>query len=307
VAWAYDGISHDIVPIGLPSGRIGTPIELADPVVNLAVSGDGILGYALLASGSAPDAKWTLAIVNLSTGRLRDSLPLPQIGGGATIAVGPDELTVYVGGDHDLYPVYLTQRRVGRPIPVPCGPCGWIAISSDGNTAYVVSGSQDKITPVNLSTKTAEASISLPQIRLGSIVISPDGKTAFISSPGQGVYATPLGSPENSALVPVSGATFVVLDPWDRTPYAVDSFPGALTPIDPTTLSLGSPIDVGIQIERVAISASGTAIAVGGASNPSRNAAYVIVDLATGRMQRFTPPRGTFLGVILGVAVGPSH
>jgi YVTN family beta-propeller protein len=176
---------------------------------------------------------------------------------GAPINIGQPVLAVAVApGRHTVYAVTFTDP--GRVIPISAatehvgeaslvGPgANGIAITPDGQFAYVTSGEHDTVTPVNLATGVPE-----PAIPVGgspnAIAMAPDGETAYVAEYGQGTVV-PINLATDTAGSPIQlGAEpfGIAITPNGETAYVTNRDAGDVTPINLATDRLGLPIVIG--------------------------------------------------------------
>jgi DNA-binding beta-propeller fold protein YncE len=192
---------------------------------------------------------------------------------------GPPTLYIYgYTGSHGgtVTPISTATNTPGRPIHVGGGPrsgAGQIAITPDGKTAYVTTGSS--VTPINMATGTPGTPIHVGGGVTRGIAITPDGKTAYVTT---GSSVTPISTATNTPGQPInwwgprSGFGQIAITPDGKTAYV-------------TTGSGVSPISTAIN--RTAISRPGKLIHVHGgvtrgiAIAPDGKTAYVTTGSAT--------------------------
>lgn len=93
--------------------------------------------------------------------------------------------------------VDTATNQQGVPVSVP--GAGAIAITPDGATVYVTSGSS--VTPIDTATGTAEPAIAIGG-RADGIAVSPDGRTVYVTST-QANSVTPVNTATNVAGPPL--------------------------------------------------------------------------------------------------------
>ncbi len=142
-------------------------------------------------------------------------------------------------------PVNLVTRRAGPAITVGPDPQA-IAITPDGQTAYVVDSGSGTVTPINTVTRRAA-----PAITVGAdpraIAITADGKTAYVTDSGSGTV-TPISTATNQAGPPITvGADprALAITPDGRTLYVLNWEGGSVTPVATATNQPGRPIRTG--------------------------------------------------------------
>ena len=130
----------------------------------------------------------------------------------------------------------LTWPRVpGTPITVSKYPFA-IAITPNGETAYVANFDDGTVTPINLATGTPGTPISVGQYP-ASIAITPNGKTAYVTDgySGGGNTVTPIdlatGTP-GSQITVGSEPMGIAITPDGKTAYVANFADATVTPIN---------------------------------------------------------------------------
>jgi DNA-binding beta-propeller fold protein YncE len=250
---AYVTTATGVTPISTATNIPGTPIHvpgagnLGGSIGKIVITPDGKTAYVL-------DTGGTVTPINTATNTpgtpIHTWCPATQSRSGCQtimvsagyIAVTPDGKTVYVATetgcqvagyrDCKVWVAAIstaTNKFLGFVPPglsppginVPVGASnnlGQIAITPDGKTAYITTGST--VTPINTATNTLGKPIHVgpgripttPGLRGGDssyIAITPDGKTAYVAT-GAGV--TPINTATNTPGKPihVSGAPWAV-------------------------------------------------------------------------------------------------
>ncbi len=273
----------------------------------------------------------SMASVNPTTGELSNyaqvSVPLDVNGGGYL-----DTVTCYPYVGYPNPPSGSPPGTTGS-IEIPCGqtvslvsdgaptsyPMG-IAISPNGNTAYVVLDNNDTLTNINL---TAAKPTEGPEIRVGnvpnSVIISPDGSTAYVSNEGgriatakdfQGysngtpvVAVNPTGATATGTISVVNLNSFTVtgninvgLHPtgmalWGTNLLVADTYSDAISVINTATNTVAATITLdsgfGIKVPGGALTSVGAnSIAVDSVNNLAYIALYnanavAVLDLST--------------------------
>ena len=215
------GQGRTVTPISTATNTPGKPIkvgygtgQIVNGVGQIAVTPDGKTAYAITGTSVTP--------ISTATNRAGTTIHVGQ-GNLAQIAITPDGKTVYVStvfGCHDrpsneyctfaVTPISTATNTPRTPITVGSGPwtlydVGQIAITPDGKTAYVTTGTS--VTPVSTATNTPGKPIHLGKVNIpggggpgGQIVITPDGKTAYVTT-GSGV--TPISTATNTPGKPI--------------------------------------------------------------------------------------------------------
>ena len=144
------------------------------------------------------------------------------------MAMAPNGSTVYVSGgadDNQLYPIDTATDAVGSPVTVGGGAAA-VALTPDGTHAFVVNQLDGTVTDVDLAnstTVTVPTGLSLP----GEDEMAPDGDTVYVDG------------------------------------YGCSGSCGALVAIDVATDTAGTPLEVGVDASRFAITPDGTTAWVG--------------------------------------------
>jgi YVTN family beta-propeller protein len=143
-AYVADEADNTVVPIDLPTGGKGSPIPVGTSPVSIAITPDGRTAYVVDGSTVTP--------IDLMT----DTPEAPILTGAqelTDVVIAPDGRTAYVTGTQDhVIPIDVASNTAGSPITLlPCTPeelplvssCGevpygGIAITPDGQTAYVM-------------------------------------------------------------------------------------------------------------------------------------------------------------------------
>lgn len=202
----------------------------------------------------------TITTVNLATGKVGDTIPVPEAGPN-TVAFTPDGRTCFVAnwGTNDcagstVTPIQVTNSgasgSVLKSIDVGYNP-NWVAITKDGATAYVANKGSNSITPIDVRTNKAGAPLIMPGPPI-QIAISPDGTLAYVAIAGGSIDAVViLDLRSTPALV---GGTiklpsgtqphWIAFTPDGATAYAVGNGNRTLTPITVLSGTAGTPIQV---------------------------------------------------------------
>jgi YVTN family beta-propeller protein len=125
------------------------------------------------------------------------------------------------------------------PIAVGCEPTG-IAITPDGQRAYVASQLSDSISVIDTATDAVSARIPLPDGGgLANIAITPDGQRAYVTGPGQSpVFVIDISSNTMFGM-PIDAGTKssgIAISPNGRLAYVANTnLSGSVTVIDTAT------------------------------------------------------------------------
>jgi serine/threonine protein kinase, bacterial len=168
----------------------------------------------------------------------------------------------------------------GRPIGIGRKSYA-IAITSNGDTAYVADGFGDEVTPVDLSTGTLGAPITVGTGAF-SIAIAPDDRTAYATSFNDNdVIPINLATGATGPGIQVGAGPFAIaITSNGHTAYVADSDDRSVTPIDLATGTPGPPIQVGGSPQSIAISPNGQTVYVGNYDDGSVTPISVATDTA---------------------------
>jgi len=218
-----------------------------------------------------------------------------------------------------LIPISLASGKLGTPVQINKGfDDDAIAITPDGQTAYVAQNATNTIVPVDLATGAVGSLINLAEEPTG-IAITPDGRTAYVVTGGPqigGGDVVPIDTATDTAGAPIYAGlvpTAIAIAPDGQTAYVVNQISDSLTPIDLATdkaessiLPLTSPKNGGSELAGIAITPDGqTAYVVNDRWLSSTPNEVVPVDLATGKAG--TPIQlGDPQGTPLNIAIAPN-
>jgi DNA-binding beta-propeller fold protein YncE len=271
-AYVVDGAGAAVTPVDLSTGNPGTPIPVGTGPDAIAIAPDGQTAYVV----SDPGPEGTVTPIDLDTDT--PGTPIPAGNYPGALAITPDGQTAYVANgaapcntenctpDTTVTPIDLTTDTAGTPIPVGAGPSA-IAVTPNGQTAYVVNGDSGSVTPIATATDTPESPILLGGDGDDvSIAIAPNGQTAYVGGATFGTAdtegnstVTPIDIATNTPGTPISfgtgdfNASAIAITPDGQTAYAIYQS-GLATPIDLATDTVGTPISLG--------SSPGVAIAI---------------------------------------------
>ena len=154
-------------------------------------------------------------------------------------------------------PITTATNTAGTPITTGSNPDA-IAITPDGETAYVANYYSNTVTPITTATNTAGTPITTGSSP-GAIAITPDGKTAYVANLGSGTV-TPITTATNTAGPPITaggGYNAIAITPDGTTAYVANEGSNTVTPITTATNTAGTPIAVGSQPNAIAITPDG--------------------------------------------------
>jgi DNA-binding beta-propeller fold protein YncE len=221
----------------------------------------------------------------------------------------------YVAGS-PLIPISLASRELGTPVQINRGfDDDAVAITPDGETAYVAQNVTNTIVPVNLATGANGALIDVGQEPTG-IAITPDGRTAYVVTGGEqigGGGVVPIDTATGTAGAPIYAGFVpfaIAIAPDGQTAYVVNQISDSLTPIDLATdkaespiFPITSPYNGNSELAGIAITPDGqTAYVVNDRWQSSTPNEVVPVDLATGKPGapiKLGDPQGTPLNIAI--------
>lgn len=166
-----------------------------------------------------------------------------------------------------VYPADTATDMLGTPIPTGTNPRA-IAITPNGQAAYVANVGSGDVTPINLATGTPGPGIPVGS-RPDGIAITPDGTTAFVRVDG-GVTPVDLatGTAESTihagggAVSTLEGPAGIAITPDGRTVYVSDQPDNTVIPIDVATRTAGAPISVASNPEAISVTPDGRTVYV---------------------------------------------
>ena len=119
--------------------------------------------------------------------------------------------TAYVTSGSGVTPIATATNTAGTPIPTgnEFSEPEAIAITPDGNTAYVANGTLGTVIPIATATDAAGTPITTGGNNPGAIAITPDGTTAYVANEYSGTVTrsrrppTPPAPRSRSAVTPM--------------------------------------------------------------------------------------------------------
>lgn len=170
---------------------------------------------------------------------------------------------VYVSNsdDNTVTPIDLATLSAGTAIAVGGAP-GRIAITPDGATAYVITGTSS-VTPIDTATNTAGTPI--PVVDPFYIAISPDGSRAYVTS-SSGSSVTPIDLITKTAAPAINTSPVfagpVAITPDGSTAYVFSRFGGGteVMPIDTATNTAGTAFQSNRSVRSALISPDGSTL-----------------------------------------------
>jgi YVTN family beta-propeller protein len=170
----------------------------------------------------------------------------------------------------------IAANDAGTPIAVGTHPDA-VAITPDGQYAYVANYGSDNVTPIRIATNTASPAGAW--IPVGSepdgIAITPNGTTAYVANSGDGtVSKIALSTHQVVATISVGGSpSAIAISPDGNTAYVTDNNPGYenVVPINLTNNAVLPGIAIGTVVSNVPTATDPVAIVI----SPDGHRAYV--------------------------------
>jgi YVTN family beta-propeller protein len=211
-----------------------------------------------------------------------------MVGTGANLGLG-----------HDVIPIEVSIGGTGPGAAIGVGTYpDAIAITPDGERAYVTNYASNSVTPIDLLSGKVQASI-----RLGSsagpagIAITPDGTTAYVTDAGAtgtlGDTITPIDLATDKTLSPITvgpGPQGIAIAPDGLRAYVADAgaivsgqtgaFGSTVTPVDLLTGRALAPITVGNAPTGIAITPDGSTALVANLNSGSVSPINLANDVA---------------------------
>jgi len=237
----------------------------------VAISGNGFKNVTSVVFGNKQAASFTVANKDLIIAIAPEDVP-----GTVTVSVTTSKGTTpttsasqytfqgnwlsYVADltGRQVTPINLASNTPLAPIPMQFQPSE-VAITPNGQTAYVVNELSDVIIPVDVATNTAKTPIPSLGDFPDAIAITPDGKTAYIANGNTAnVLALDIATNTPGVLIPVGTAPVALaITPDGTTVYVVNAVSNNVTPINVATNTPGTPIAVGLQPFAIAVTPDG--------------------------------------------------
>jgi YVTN family beta-propeller protein len=245
--------AETVTPINTETNTTGTPITGVVFPWDIAIAPNGKSAYTTDLVGTS------VTPINLVTGTAGTPINVGT-GGLGGVAITPNGATAYVvnNANSTVTPINTATNTAGTPIAVGSHPVS-IAIAPNGVMAYVVSNSSDTVTPINTATNTAGTQIPTGN-NAYSIAITPDGSTAYVDDLGSSVTPINLATDQDEPAIAVSTTTSfsdIAITPNGASAYVTNNTTNAVTPINLTTQTLGTPIVVPDQPLGIAITPNG--------------------------------------------------
>jgi YVTN family beta-propeller protein len=163
--------------------------------------------FAYVTNAFAP----SVSVIDTANNQIAATITFPPGSTPIAAAMTPDSRKVYVtsldafttcGANDGVFVIDTASNTIEEgPIAVECEPTA-IAITPDGQLAYVASQLSDTISVIDTTTDTVSTTVTVPSVQgIANLALSPDG---------QRVYATVLAQ---NSLVVIDTSTNTVLDP----------------------------------------------------------------------------------------------
>ena len=171
-----------LTPIRTATGKVGTPIKVWAPVVDMAMTPDGRYIYISDYYHSI------VTVIRTSTNSILKRIPVNDA---MALAMAPDGKTLYVGaaapgtGAGEVIPISTASNTAGAPVTVsPDGDITALAVTPDGSAVYAALGFNDEVVPVDTATQTAQTPIPVGA-HPALLAMAKDGTLFVVNSPDQ--------------------------------------------------------------------------------------------------------------------------
>ena len=182
---------HEVVPVNLARGTVGSPIDVGDLVQGLAVAPDARTAYAV--------SDTTVTPIDLADGTLGTPIAVGTESGGSqarTPAISPDGRILAISRADGIVLVDLATGTAGPLIPGPSVNIAQTAFTPDG-TRLLVGATGNRIYPLDVATETFGPRSALASIRSRwpsrQMVLAPTSGTASAALSARSTW--PLISP----------------------------------------------------------------------------------------------------------------
>jgi DNA-binding beta-propeller fold protein YncE len=170
--------------IAIHAGDATQVVDVGGQPVEAAISPDGRLAAVTTGFWEKPG----LAIVDLASGTVRTRIDVGPAPFGVAFASGGRRLLVS-GGEQEgrVYVVDVARLAVVAQSPVGLVPRG-VAVTPDGDSAWVALNGEDRIVRVSASTGRIQRSRTTPALP-DRVAVSPDGRRLLVSHGGRNAQA----------------------------------------------------------------------------------------------------------------------
>jgi YVTN family beta-propeller protein len=173
--YVANGDGDTVTPISTASRKAGRPVKVGFGPAALAITPDGTTAYVATYNG---------VVTPVRTATNAPGKPI-RVEGAYAIAITPDGATALVLSTPDpdssqgyVVPIRVATDTRGTPIKVGILPVQ-IAITPDGETAYVTNGGSGTVTPIRVAARRIGKAIRAGQAP-AELAITPDGKTVYV-------------------------------------------------------------------------------------------------------------------------------
>ena len=199
-------------------------------------------------------------------------------------------------------PITTATGTAGPPITVGKYPMS-IAITPNGQTAYVANYGSGTVTAIATATDRVTAQIEVGRMPQ-AVLVTPDGKTAYVANFGSN-SVSPIDTATNKAAPAIAVGSepyALAIVPQHQSMYVVNYGSGTVTPVSTATNKAGRAVRVGTEPESVAFTADGgTAVVANEGSNNDTT-----IDTATGVSSTSPVGNAPVSVLIIVVTYGPT-
>jgi len=291
-AYVSDSTTGDVYVVDLSSDEMVAIIPITGgDAFGTAATPDGSKVYASSLSGGT--------VTPIVTATNIAGTPITGFTYPAFIAASPDGSTMWVS-DYlagSVTPIDVATDIAGSPVTVGTQPSA-LAITPDGTKLYVCNSGDGTVTPVTLPA-TPSSPITVGSTPFG-IAITPDGTQALVSNGDGTVTVITVTDDTVAATWTVGGTgpiTAIAITPDGSTAYVAYSG-GNVYPVDISTGTPGTPIDVATPGYGIAIDPTGTTLYV-----PNGGSGITPIDIATNTAGTPIPVTGSSSLVTIALAV----
>jgi predicted alpha-1,2-mannosidase len=187
--------------------------------------------------------------------------------------------------DHTVMPIDLRTHAVGPAITVAKGVRDE-ALTADHSRLFVLTRNQ--LETIDTATQKIVGSVSAGK-EAHAIAISPDGNTVWVAQRAENaVLPFDARSLKPGKAIPIQKPSRFAMTPDGSTLYVMSNDLGTVTPVNVHTGAVGTPIDVGADLNAIAIAPDGKALYVlRGIAND-----VAAIDVATNAVLTKTIPAG---------------